>query len=78
MAGSLSVEAILSALVDVAFRDGRAELKRAEGQRGIVRLELRLVLGDHGRPQESTSLLAFEGKRHIKDAFAARETNGNG
>lgn len=70
-----SVEAILAALVDIAFRDGRFELSRARGNRGIVHLNINLVLGDGGRPLESTSTLTFEAKRHIKDGFAREKPN---
>ncbi len=73
-----SVEAILAALVDIAFKDGRHELSRANGQRGVLHLTVNLVLGDHGRPLESTASLVFENKRHIKDGFIARETIPHG
>lgn len=69
--------ALLSALVDAAFADGEAELSRAVGRRGVLRLRIDLVLGDGGRPLESVSSLVFEAKRHIKDNFA-RETKSNG
>lgn len=75
---NLSVEAILAALVDIAFRDGRHELSRATGQRGVLHLKIDLVLGDHGRPLEATSALSFEGKRHMKDGFTAREQSNHG
>lgn len=74
----LSVETILAALVDIAFRDGRHELLRANGQRGVVKLDINLVLGDHGRPLESTAALTFTAKRHIKDGFSARERTTDG
>ena len=73
-AGSLSVEAILAALVDIAFRDGRAELSRAVGKRGLLRLNLTLLLGDNGRPLESTSSLVFEAKHHMNRLGS--KTNG--
>lgn len=69
----LSIEPVLAALVDIAFRDGRHELNRARGQRGTVRLHVEVTLGDNGEPMFSTSQLSFESKRHVKDAFVARE-----
>lgn len=74
----LSVESILAALVDIAFRDGRHELLRANGSRGVVHLDINLVLGDHGRPLESTAALTFTSKRHIKDGFAQARENTSG
>lgn len=68
-----SVEPMLAALVDIAFRDGRHELNRARGQRGVVRLHVEVTLGDTGEPLFSTSQLSFESKRHVKDAFHVRE-----
>lgn len=71
-----SAEAILAALVDMAFKDGRHELARAQGQRGVLRLNVNLVLGDHGRPLESTATLSFESKLHIKDGFTREKPRG--
>lgn len=68
--GSFPVETVLAALVDVAFQDGRHEVTRAQGQRGIVRLHIELILGDHGEPVSSTTSLSFENKRHMKDGFS--------
>lgn len=68
----LSAEAILAALVDVAFADGRHELARAVGRRGTLRLHIELTLGDSGEVLTSTTSLAFESKRHVKDGFAGR------
>lgn len=73
--GLPSVEAVLAALVDVAFQDGRHELLRAQGQRGIVRLHIELTLGDHGEPVSSTTALSFENKRHVKDGFTRERPN---
>jgi hypothetical protein len=73
--GSAQVEPVLAALVDLAFRDGRHELSRAKGQRGIVTLNVRLVLGDHGRLLESSHSLAFESKLHVKDGFTRGPKN---
>lgn len=74
--GSLSVEAVLAALVDVAFQDGRHELVRALGQRGTLRLHIELILGDHGEPVSSTTALSFENKRHVKDGFSREKPHG--
>ena len=74
--GSLPVETVLAALVDVAFQDGRHELARATGQRGTVRLHVEMVLGDHGVLQSSTTSLSFENKRHAKDGFARERPHG--
>lgn len=74
--GSAPVEPVLAALVDLAFRDGRHELERAKGQRGVVTLNIRLVLGDHGRLLESVHSLSFESKLHAKDGFTREKTHG--
>jgi hypothetical protein len=75
--GSLSVEAVLAALVDIAFRDGADELRRARGQRGVMHLDVQLTLGDRGEPVFSTHRMSFEHKRHLKDDFARERPNGS-
>lgn len=74
--GPLSIEAVLAALVDVAFQDGRHEVARARGQRGTLRLTVEIVLGDHGVLQSSTTNLSFENKRHMKDGFSRERPHG--
>jgi hypothetical protein len=69
-------EAVLAALVDVAFQDGRHELVRSTGQRGVLRLHIELILGDHGVPVSSTTSLSFENKRHVKDGFSREKPHG--
>jgi hypothetical protein len=67
--GSAPVEPVLAALVDMAFKDGRHEMDRAIGKRGVVTLSVKLVLGDHGRVLESAHSIVFEQKLHVKDGF---------
>lgn len=63
------VHVILYGLMMQAYQEGRAELDRADGQRGTVKLEVEVVLGDNGRPLEANASLNFVSKRHIKDNF---------
>ena len=67
--GSLSVEAMLAALVDITFRDGRHELARAAGRRGTLRLYVEVELGDGGQPLNARHSLGFEQRRHVKDGL---------
>lgn len=67
--GSLSVESMLAALVDIAFRDGRYELQRAQGKRGTLRVLVEVELGDHGAPTGARHSLTFEQRRSIKDGL---------
>lgn len=59
----------MAALVDVAFQDGRHEINRSRGNRGVLRLRVEVILGDHGELLTSSTSLAFENKRHLKDGF---------
>lgn len=72
-ADETSLADAVSALTEIAIREGHFEFLRAQGNRGSLRLNVELVLGDNGVPLYSVSALSFEGKRHIKDGFIARE-----
>jgi hypothetical protein len=64
-ASSISIEAALASLVDLMFRDGRYELARAKGKRGVLRLNVEMILGDAGIPVAATRTLTFEQKHHF-------------
>lgn len=55
-------------LIEAVFAEGKHELARAQGRRGVVYLTLELGLGDNGEPLWTKSALYFERKRHVKDA----------
>lgn len=70
-AGSLSVADLLAGAATSAIRESAGECSRAQGQRGIVYLNVELCLGDGGEPLWIASSVYFQRKRHHKDS--ARE-----
>lgn len=51
-----------------AVRESLSECARAEGKRGVVRLEVELSLGDGGDPLWVKGTLHFVQMLHTKDA----------
>lgn len=72
---SFSVADVLLGAAQRAIRDSASECSRAEGNRGIVYLNVELCLGDRGEPLWLNSNVYFSQKRHQKDA---RENNLRG
>jgi hypothetical protein len=70
--GSLSIADLLAGAATAAIRDSAGEVSRAQGRRGVVYLNVELMLGDGGEPLWLNSSVYFQQKRHHKDN-AARE-----
>lgn len=69
--GSISIPAMLRALLEIAIRD--SSLSHVDGK-GNLRLELEICFGDNGEYLWDTSTLAFSPKRtRAKNPEVARE-----
>lgn len=59
--GDVTLLQVFQDLIQMALTDGSLEIQRAGGDTGVLRLNLALTVR-HGRPQGSSSSLAFEKK----------------
>ena len=59
--GTPSLMHSLTELIQMALTDGAAEVQRATGETGVIRMNLALTIR-HGRVQGSTASLVFEKK----------------
>ena len=75
-AGSLSVADLLAGAASAAIRESVSECSRAQGQRGMVYLNVELCQGDAGEPLWIASSVYFQRKRHSKDSSAREKPRG--